>query len=280
MCDALAALGLLHKHGQVYCNSALAREFLLTGAPGSQVDLLLHGANLYERWAKLADVVKTGQPAKRDIGNKDDRRCEARAFALAMASSGRLGARETAAKLDLSGVRRLLDIGGGPGLYAIEFARRAPRLQAVVFDNSDTLAVARAFIKRAGLASRVTVRAGDALVDDLGGPYDFVFISNVVHSLSPEQNQRLIDRAATALTPGGRVCVKDFFLSPRRTRPLRAALFAVNMLVGTEGGDCYTLAEIKSWLCQAGLACERQVRLTSPSRLVIGRKAKGVTRDA
>jgi len=271
LCDALAALGLLRKRGNAYANSSLARAFLLPARPRSQNALFLHGAALYERWGRLYDVVKTGKPVPRQA--VDPRLLgDERTFAQAMASSASLGARETAAKLGLAGVRTFLDIGGGPGLYAITFARRNPRLKAVVFDDAPTLEVAQANIAKAGLAERIQTQAGDALQDDLGAGHDLVLLSNVVHSYSAADNQRLVAKAAQALAPGGRLAVKDFLLAPSRTKPQKASLFAVNMLVSTTGGDCYTAAEIKQWLRQAGLAVGPVIKLTPPTQIVVGRK--------
>jgi len=272
LCDSLVPLGLLTKHGRRYANTPLALEFLLPGAPRSQTALLWHGARLYERWGHLFDVVKTGRPVPRErasVGQGE----EEHAFARAMASSAALGARETAARLDLRHVRTLLDIGGGPGVYAIEFARRQPGLKAVVFDSAKTLEVARANIAKAGLSQRVSVQAGDAFKDDLGGPYDIVLLSNIVHVYSEEENRRLVARGAQALAPGGRICIKDFILDPRRTGPTKASLFAVNMLVNTDGGDCYTVAEMKGWLRRAGLKFAGSIKLTPPAQLVLGRRA-------
>jgi cyclopropane fatty-acyl-phospholipid synthase-like methyltransferase len=192
-----------------------------------------------------------------------------------MASSASLSARETAARTNLNGVKSLLDIGGGPGIYAIEFARRYPHLKAVVFDNAATLEVAQSNIARAGLTGRISLRAGDAFKDDLGAGYDFILLSNVIHSYASQDNQRLISRVALALAPGGRLGIKDFLLHSTRTGPTWASLFAVNMLVSTEGGDCYSVGEIKQWLCQAGLAFDGLVKLSPPSRMVVGRKLRG-----
>lgn len=264
LCDALLSLGLLDKTGERYANAALAREYLLARAPKSQVALLRHNAQLYDRWGRLGDVVKTGRPFPRES--------DPRAFAQAMASSAVHGARETAAAVDMSQVRTMLDIGGGPGIYAIELARKQPKLRAVVFDSRPTLEVAKANIARAGLGRRIAVKAGDAFRDDLGSDYDLILLSNVVHVYSDAENRCLLARAAAALAPGGRVCVKDFLFNPGRRGPEHAALFAINMLVNTDRGDCYTLAEIRQWLKAAGLSYAGQIRLSPPSRLVFGRK--------
>lgn len=266
VCDALVALGLLRKLAGRYANTAWAQRLLLPDAVQSQHGLLLHGALLYRRWASLPEVLRTGRPVPH--------RTDARAFAAAMASSAALGAAETAAAVDLSGARSMLDIGGGPGLYGIAFARRWPGLRVVVFDQPETAAVAHDYIAQAGLQSRVSVRAGDAFRDDLGRGFDFVLLSNVVHSYSAAENQKLIRRAARALAPGGRLGVKDFILTPGRTGPVWASLFAVNMLINTPGGDCYTAAEIRAWFRAAGLRPAGMVRLRASSHLLLARRPR------
>jgi predicted O-methyltransferase YrrM len=273
LCDALAALGLLDKDAAGgYRNGELALAHLLPDSPRPRAAMLAHRARIYDRWGKLADAVVGGAPVPDEA--LDPRLAEdAEAFARAMADVGRESAVATAAALDLDGVGRLLDLGGGPGLYAIELARRNPGLTAAVFDRPDTVGVARGNIERAGLAGRVGTVAGDLFEDDLGGPWDLVFASNLVHIYSADDNRRLVARCAAALAPGGRLVLKDFFLDPDRTTPAGGALFAVHMLVSTEGGGCYTVEEADGWLTAAGLEPEPAVDLTAQSRLLIGRKA-------
>jgi predicted O-methyltransferase YrrM len=271
LCDALVALELLKKNDGRYALTAVAREFLLADSPRSKQALLHHIARLYERWAKLYDAVKSGKPVPDEV---IDPRLQggAHGFARAMADVARESAELTCDKLDLSGVGTLLDVGGGPGLYALTFARRFPTLHAVVFDEAETLEVTRANIEEHGLGKRVSVLEGDCFRDDLGGPYDFVFLSNLVHIYAAEANRDLIARCAAVLNPGGRVAIKDFLTDPDRTSPAGGALFAVNMLVGTDGGDCYTTKETRGWLENAGLAYMELVELTAQSRIIVGRK--------
>lgn len=271
LCDALAALEVLVKVDGRYRNTPVARERLVPGTPGSKVAILRHDARLYERWAKLLDSVRTGEPVSDEV---IDPRLESgsRAFAEAMEEIGRDSAAKVADAVDFSGVRRLLDLGGGPGAYALELAGRHPRLEAVVFDRPDTVEVAAEKIREAGLEERVGTRGGDAFVDDLGGPWDFVLASNLIHIFGPEDNRALIRRAADTLTPGGRLCVKDFLLDAGRTSPPGSALFAVNMLVSTEEGDCHTVEEVGSWMRDADLTPGDPIELTAKTRLLIGTK--------
>jgi SAM-dependent methyltransferase len=114
------------------------------------------------------------------------------------------------------------------------------------------LPIARGHIREAGLEGRVAVREGDLRAGDLGQGYDLVLVSAICHMLDEAENQDLLRRCARALNPGGRVAIREFILDPDRAGPPRAALFALNMLVGTPRGNTYTEAEYRSWLGQAG----------------------------
>jgi ubiquinone/menaquinone biosynthesis C-methylase UbiE len=271
LCDALVALTLLSKDGEAYFNSEAAKHCLLLSSPAPKREILLHGARLYQRWGALYQAVREGGSVSDQMIDSALQHDE-RDFARAMADSGRAMASQTADALDLSGVRRLLDLGGGPGIYAIEFVRRNAELQVTLFDSPATLDVARERIAEAGLDGRIELRTGDAFADPLGGPYDVIFMSNVIHAYSAAENVSLVKRCADALTEKGRLCIKDFFLEEGRTSPAGAAIFAVNMLVNTENGDCYTFEETCSWLSDADLLCLDKRFLTAQSGIVIGQK--------
>jgi 3-hydroxy-5-methyl-1-naphthoate 3-O-methyltransferase len=272
LCDALVTLGLLDKEGDFYCNSAVALEYLLPDSPKSKAAMMNHGSRLYERWGKLYDVVKTGKPVSDE---ELDQRIESndRAFAKAMADVGRISAQQTADIIDIRDARRMLDIGGGPGLYSIAFVQHNPALHATVFDSAKTLEVAQENIDDAGLSERVSTKPGNAFDDDFGGQYDFILISNFIHIFSYDANQGLIKKCADALAPGGRICLKDFFLEEDRTSPEWSAIFAVNMLVSTEEGDSYTINEAKQWLDNAGMEYESLHEVASNSRIIMGKKS-------
>jgi len=271
LCDALVALGFLEKQDSQYINIADASTFLMSEGKSSQNALLMHNAALYESWSQLFDIVKTGKPALHERVNPELRASE-KSFAQAMASSAKTAAHETADNLDLSQVRTLLDVGGGPGIYAIEFARRFPQLQAVILDGAETLEIAQNNISKAQMQHRITTKNGNAVVDDWGTGYDCIFISNIIHMFSVEYNNIIINKAAKALSPNGLICIKDFFLNEDRTSPEKSCLFAVNMLVNTGEGDCYTVQETIEWLEAAGILYEKVIDLRSPSRMVLGKK--------
>lgn len=271
VCDALSALGILEKAERRYRNSVEASRFLVDTSPESRAASVRHGAVLYRRWGRLTEVVRRGRGVQDDEFTPPMVR-DKKAFAAAMADVARTSAVQTVAKLDLTGVESLLDIGGGPGIYAIEFARRYPALVVTVLDDAETLKVTDRNASAAGFRDRIRLQPGDAASDDLGGPYDCIFVSNLVHIYGPEWNRTLVARCAAALHPGGRLVLKDFFLDSERVSPAGSALFAVNMLVNTDAGDCYTTEEIAGWMDAAGLRFDGVLGLTEQSSLFVGRK--------
>ncbi len=271
LCDALVSLSILDKVDQKYQSTEIVRQFLLPDSPESKTSMLIHAARLYERWGKLYDSVKKGRPVP-DEAIDPRIKGDEEAFAKAMADVARVSAKETADQLELSEVTTLLDVGGGPGIYSIEFVKRYPNLTATVFDDEKTLQVAKKNVEREGLEDRVNFKPGDACNEELGGPYDFIFLSNFIHIYSYDMNKSVVQKCADALLPSGRVCVKDFILDNNRTSPEWCALFAVNMLVSTETGDCYTRDEVKKWIEAADLGIEEEQTVSVNSRMIIGRK--------
>jgi len=271
LCDALAGLGLLEKDGECFRHTSWGRERLCRSGEGCFSNMLLHKAALYERWGRLYDAVVSGRPV--DPALVDPRlEISREGFARSMADGGRLIAEETAAALDLEGAESMLDIGGGPAVYAIAFARRNPRLRVTVLDDQQTLQTAAEYVAAASLGDRVLLRAGSIFDGQPHAGFDAAFVSNVVHMYGPDENRALLARAADAVKPGGRVCVKDFFLDENRTSPPRAAVFAVNMLINTENGDCYTVREVMEWLRASGLERVEIVELSPPNRMLVARR--------
>lgn len=239
--DALTGLGLLKKHSGKYHNSGMAGHFLVSGSPWYQGDILRHADALWKNWSELDSIVINGKPVQsaRDHG----------AFIRGMHNIAVLKAERVIDLIHLKGMKKALDLGGGPGTYAMEMARRG--VTAVLFDVPDTLEIARSLVKEMEVEG-VEFMAGDFMVDDIGSEYDLILISQVLHSYAPSENLTIMKKAHNALNPGGKVVVQDFLIDASRTTPAQAALFSVNMLVNTDNGRCYTFNEIRDWLKQAG----------------------------
>jgi ubiquinone/menaquinone biosynthesis C-methylase UbiE len=183
-----------------------------------------------------------------------------RAFIGAMHVIGRVLSEEIAGSLDLRGYGKLLDIGGGSGTYTIAFLRRNPELKAVLFDLKDVIPIAKERFSSEGFVDRVELVAGDFYSDELPAGCDLALLSAIIHQNGRQQNLELFRKAYRALEPGGMLLIRDHIMDEKRTSPPEGALFAINMLVNTEGGDTYTFHEVEQGLQEAGFTDIRLLR--------------------
>jgi SAM-dependent methyltransferase len=252
--DALAAMGLLEKREGRWRTEPELAPYLSSRGERSLHPLALYSLGVWDRWSRLTEKVAGARPGP------DDRDAATRAFIGAMNVIATPQADGLVAAVAPGGARRLLDVGGGPATYALAFVRAVPGLRATLFDLPAVVEIARANVGAAGLLDRFDLVAGDLRHDPLPGGHDLAFVSAIVHMLGPGENVELFRKVREALVPGGRIVLRDHVMSPDRTAPRAGALFAVNMLLGTERGGTFTFEELSSWLLEAGFERPRLVR--------------------
>ena len=253
-----AALGLLVKSDNRYVNSPLAEEFLVRGKPyyfGGFVQML--DQRLYPGWGKLAEAIRTNRPTTWDPDRQSsmfdgaDPRLLA-VFWEAMHSLSTFTARALGQAIDLSGARRMLDVGGGSAAFDIELCRAYPDLTATVYELPAIAGIAAGKVKEAGLPERIDTVAGDFFADSaLPGGYDTILLSMILHDWAEDRCRTILRKCWQALPSGGRVIIAELLVNDARTGPPAAALMSLNMLVETEGRN-YTPAEYGAWLSDLG----------------------------
>ena len=271
--NALCALGLLDKKEELFSNRPLAARYLVEGKPEYMANLM-HANNQWRKWSTLTEAVRCGASVSpvSDKGKSED---WPHSYISAMHWRGALLAPEFVSRIDLNGVSRMLDVGGGSGVYAMAMVHAKEDMEAVVFDLPDVIALTRRFIEEAGLTGRMKTVEGNFEKDDFGSGFDLVLFSAILHMNSPLVNKELLDKAHRALNPGGLVVISDFILDEDRTTPARGAIFALNMLVSTEAGDSYTEGELRRWMKASGFDDIERKDLTSGHNLLMGRKSRG-----
>jgi cyclopropane fatty-acyl-phospholipid synthase-like methyltransferase len=168
-------------------------------------------------------------------------------------------------KVDLSGRRHLLDLGGGPGTYAIHFCLANPLLKATVYDLPTTRPFAEKTIAKFKLQDRIAFRDVDYLAEEIEGTYDVVWLSQILHGEGSEDCRKIIRKAVSVLEPGGMILIHDFILNNSMDNPLFPALFSLNMLLGTPSGQSYSEAQIRDMLSDAGVRKIRRIFFESPN---------------
>jgi SAM-dependent methyltransferase len=263
--NALVAMGALVKNDHLFQNTPETTRYLVAGSPEYARPSLMHTVHLWRAWNTLTDAVRKGT-AVIQPGIEENDPLWTEAFIAAMHRGASNAAAALVRLVGARGVRRMLDIGGGSGAYSIAFAQANENLYADVLDLKSVVPIAQKHIDEAGLTRRIATRVGDLRTDDFGEGYDLILLSAICHMLGPEENQDLFRRCYRALAPGGRIVIRDFILEADKTAPRGAALFALNMLVGTEKGSTYSEGEYRAWLSAAGFA---QVARIEPSGDVI-----------
>jgi SAM-dependent methyltransferase len=268
--NALCSLGFLKKENSLFANTDEGRSLLCADSK-DYIAGLLHMAHLWDSWSNLTTVVKKGPSPKQDLSQKDE--AWFAAFIAAMHWRAKSHAPHLAGLLKgfLNG--RILDVGGGSGIYTAAMLKESKEALAVIFDLPPVVEMTRKYLDEAGLKDRAKVVAGNYYCDPLPVGFDLVFLSAIIHINGPEENEALVARCADALNPGGRLAVVDFIMDQDRTAPRFGALFALNMLTGTPFGDTYTMDEIRLWMEHAGLEFEGLVASGGNTGMVLGKKA-------
>ncbi len=269
---ALVGLDLLAMDKDTFALYGDAEEFLRSDSPYFFGDMMQHGYRLYQRWESLGEAVKLGAtPFSKEVRagrTKEDWR----AFIMAMDNNSRTSAVQTADALDLTGVKRILDLGGGPGTFLYTFLERLPDATGAILDFDHVLEIAQEVVQRFTVGERVSYIPGDMFNADYQGPYDLIFLGNIIHSSGPERCRGLVRRCTDALEEGGRLVIKDFFMDETATRPADGAMFALNMLVGTDNGQSYRWKDAVDWMEEQGLTIVQKIPVAFHSGILVGKK--------
>ncbi|OHD67322.1 MAG: hypothetical protein A2W19_02615 [Spirochaetes bacterium RBG_16_49_21] len=265
--NALCSMGLLKKRKGLFSNTAVSSRFMVKGSV-EYLSRIGHLLNLYRTWGTLTDAVRAG----RSVTAREYDEASLEYFIEAMHQRAQTSAAALVARIDLSGVKKILDVGGGSGVYSMAFARAKSGLQAVVFDMPSVIKLTKKYIAGSGLSGRVKTVKGNYNTKDFSRGYDLVFMSAIIHINSPDENQALINKAYACLNPGGRIVIQDHIMEEDRTAPARGTFFSLNMLVNTPAGDTYTENEMRTWLANAGCTNIKRIATGMDNDLMVGKR--------
>ncbi len=260
---ALSALGLLRKKQERFANTETGAALLSKDSEKYIGHMILHHHYLFESWGRLDEAVLTGKPIRKRFSGGDEARRES--FLMGMFNNAMGIAPRLVPQIDLSGRRHLLDLGGGPGTYAVFFCQHNPGLSATVFDLETTRPFAETLFDRFGMKGQLSFYAGDYLKDEIPGVYDVAWLSHILHAEGPEDCLRLIQKTVSVVEPGGLILVHDFILDETLDSPLFPALFSLNMLLGTRKGQSYSERQIIDMLSAAGVGDIRRHSFRGPT---------------
>ena len=251
--DALVALSLVIKEDTGYSVTEPVRGFMSPEAGASILAGVQHMANCLRSWSQLAHTIKTGHPRDR-VASVRGAQGDTESFIQAMQIFTRDQMPETLKRLHGLQFTHLLDIGGASGNWTAGFLDTRPEATATLFDLPQVISLAQTHLARCNMTDRVRLVPGDYNTDALPTDADFAWLSAITHQNSRAQNRHLFTRIHDALEPGGTLIIRDIVMAQDRTHPIPDALFAVNMLACTPGGNTVTWREYQEDLGHAGFA--------------------------
>lgn len=255
---ALAGMGLVSVEGGKFSNSPAAEAFLVKGAKYDFGDYLRLqvGKQMYPLLDQIEGALK-GELGEDDTGSYADWFSDPEEAKLYSESqhAGSLGpARQLAKLLDLSGEKKLLDVGGGTAAFDIVLCGKTPGLTTTVLEFPNVAALGRKYVEQAGLSDRITYLEGNALETEFPGGQDLVLMSYLFSGVPGEAHADLIARAMAALKPGGKLLIHDFIVEADRTGPALAALWQLQHTAFTPEARSLDAGWLAETLTEAGFA--------------------------
>ena len=274
--NALVGLDLLTKDRQEkYSLAPESAAFLVSGKPGTLAGFFsMNRVRLMQNWMKLDEIVRTGHPAmavnEEAEGTEFFTQLVENIIPMSYGGAQKLGDHLKLAKA--KGEVRVLDPAAGSGIWGIALAQKSPHVRVTAVDWAGMIPTTKRITENFGVGDRFKFIEGDLLEADFGNGYDVATLGHILHSEGEERSRQLLKKTLRSLKSGGIIAIAEWLVNDRRTEPLPALMFAVNMLVNTDKGDTFSYNEIKSWLEEAGFKKVRKLEAPGPSPLVLATK--------
>jgi SAM-dependent methyltransferase len=218
---------------------------------------------------KLLDAVKAGTPVADDVMGKPmfayvDEHPEAGAALVEhMEELALLMMPLLLSRYDVTGLRRVVDVGGGMGFILAPILEAAEGASGVLFDRPAVVAQAKEYLTSRGVADRVEFVTGDFLKEDVPSGADAYVLKGIMHDHSDENSLRVLRNCRRAMRPDSKLLAIEGIIPSDRPGPTYAHWLDLAMLV-LLGGRERTIEDFEALFETAGLRLERQVSVPIP----------------
>ena len=250
----LTAMELLTRDGDKFSNAPDVARFLVEGEPGYAGPWLLFTKPRWEDWGRLTEHLKVREKDQRLLGMYDETFTveKARAYHEATYSIGMGAARRFHRQVDLSGRRKIMDLGGGSGCYCIVAAQTYPEIRAEVLDLPPVVIVTREYIEKNDVQDRVTASPCDFTRDAPPTDADVAIMASNLPQYDREVVAGVVQRVFDALLPGGEFHLIGEMLDADGRGPLAPALWGLSEAVSHSAGLAHSEADCIGYFEAAG----------------------------
>ena len=266
--DACNSLKILEFENGKYRNSHFSLVYFVEGQRFYVGDFLKLVNDESLQWFQLPDIIRGVEKTNKE---RPYIRSDYKTFITAMNCLGTLGEAEALKDMvDLSGCKKMVDAGGGSGIYSIALCQKYPELHSTIIDVKDTLAVTKEMIADQQEKRRIDLQEGDFLKDSLGDNLDVVLLSDVIYE---ESTAKIVLRKTwDSLIQNGLLIIRGYYADPEKSKPLFGALFAAKQLVDNAQKTIMTISMLEENVRESGFKIIKVTPLTEHSFALIGRK--------
>ena len=261
---ALAGVGVFSEEDDRYFVMTPLAQCLRTDGEDSVKGLaLFYGNEVYRAYGRLVDSVRTGDRAfdeEYGVSLWDYLRTEQStgdAFRSGMGASSWREQLPLPRTYDFTGIRCLVDVGGGEGTMLAAILHEQPEMRGVLVEIPAGIDRSKRHFVEAGVADRATLAEGSAF-DELPTADGYV-LSCVLHAMDDTNSIRALRRIREAMEPDGRLVILERIVAPADEPGLAKHLDLTMMLMN--GGKERTEREWHDLLAAAGLRLSRIVPL-------------------
>lgn len=251
---ALTAMELITRDADQFSNTEDVDRFLVEGKPTYAGPWMLFGKPRWDAWGHLTEHLQVRQDDQRILGMYDQTFTveRARAYHEATYSIGMGAARRFHRQVDLSGRKKIMDLGGGSGCYCIIGAQQHPGLKAEVLDLPPVVEVTREYLKQNAVDKAVVATACDFTRDPLPEDADVAIMASNLPQYSREIIADVVQRVFDALLPGGEFHLIGEMLDADGSGPIAPALWGLSEAVNHSTGLAHSVTDCTEYFSAAG----------------------------
>ena len=258
--EAAVVSNLLEKSSGKFFDTDISKKFLAKDGSNYLGSSVKSQADQYLSYIRLPEAVKEGSQVLPDLQNFEtsgESDPALRRLIMGLHSGGKHVAALIMPYLTsyLDKANSLLDVGCGAGTFALTFAENFSKLHATLLDQPSVLKIASEIVADHSASKRISFLPANYKIAEFGeNKYDIILFSQVLRTESPSTIQKLLLKAAKALTSGGVVVIYDTLLEESRTSPPENVLQNLTLALMYSEGGLFTRSELSQWLNEAGFA--------------------------
>jgi ubiquinone/menaquinone biosynthesis C-methylase UbiE len=258
---ALHAMEYVEERGGTYRNSPAVEKYLLPDSPQTvRAYVADFNRDMWDEFSRIEDAVRTGEAETSGLHQREPDDPYWERYMRGLFDLTRLAGDDVARMIPVRNPKRMLDLAGGHGGYAIAMCRRHADLTVTIAELEGAARIGREIVREQGMADRIEYVVGDMFTTDLGHGYDVATAFQIVHHFDEDVNVELLTRARETLREGGTIAVLEQERPPPGRRGTTIGALTGLLFYVTSRARTYTADEISTFVEAAGFNRVRQRR--------------------